>query len=487
MRYPVAVPAAGAPSPPDDRPHIPHARRVGPPRRHLDRLAPQPRGLARKIPAHPLGLRRDRPPSLPRRRRPHPGQRPRRRAPRHRHPQTRRRQPRPHSTSTTGPPTASGSATPAPSSSRIAAARRPRRHQLEVQRLGQIRQLAPRRPDPPPRRQTLQHPRDQARDRTRHTGQTPPPRPRRRLHRHQRRRPPPHHRRVPPLRSPAAQPRPRRRSRHPQHLEQAFHDYLGIDQTLWLHRGCAGDDTHGHVDDITRFVAENTSSPASSPTPPTRTTSPSPKTSTASAPPATSQRQALRDRRTPHARARPLRRPAPPRQLRQLLHRQRARPRPHLQRRATTATPSTSSPPASPPAKSSASTPSTSSGASAPSTASPNRSPHERLAPTTRPGFHQGTRPRRRCRRFYHNPRRSPDEYDAEAEASSRCDRSPRNRGHYDRNRPLATTGAIWRKNFVDDDADVVPSSPGTDRTRPADRPLLRPRSQAPGSRAEQE
>jgi len=42
------------------------------------------------------------------------------------------------------------------------------------------------------------------------------------------------------------------------HLETAFHDYLGIAQTLWLHRGCAGDDTHGHVDDISRFVAENT-------------------------------------------------------------------------------------------------------------------------------------------------------------------------------------------------------------------------------------
>ena len=40
-------------------------------------------------------------------------------------------------------------------------------------------------------------------------------------------------------------------------LEKAFHDYLGIDQTIWLHRGCAGDDTHGHVDDITRFVGEN--------------------------------------------------------------------------------------------------------------------------------------------------------------------------------------------------------------------------------------
>jgi agmatine deiminase len=41
-------------------------------------------------------------------------------------------------------------------------------------------------------------------------------------------------------------------------LEQAFHNYLGIERTLWLHRGCAGDDTHGHVDDITRFVAEDT-------------------------------------------------------------------------------------------------------------------------------------------------------------------------------------------------------------------------------------
>ncbi len=40
-------------------------------------------------------------------------------------------------------------------------------------------------------------------------------------------------------------------------LEQAFHDYLGIEIVLWLHKGCAGDDTHGHVDDIARFVAEN--------------------------------------------------------------------------------------------------------------------------------------------------------------------------------------------------------------------------------------
>ena len=43
-----------------------------------------------------------------------------------------------------------------------------------------------------------------------------------------------------------------------QELEQAFAEHLGVQQTLWLHRGCAGDDTHGHVDDITRFVAANT-------------------------------------------------------------------------------------------------------------------------------------------------------------------------------------------------------------------------------------
>ena len=41
-------------------------------------------------------------------------------------------------------------------------------------------------------------------------------------------------------------------------LERVFHDYLGIDQVVWLNRGIAGDDTHGHVDDIARFVDENT-------------------------------------------------------------------------------------------------------------------------------------------------------------------------------------------------------------------------------------
>jgi agmatine deiminase len=46
------------------------------------------------------------------------------------------------------------------------------------------------------------------------------------------------------------------------HLELAFHQYLGIDQVLWLNRGCTGDDTHGHVDDVTRFVPGLEDAPA---------------------------------------------------------------------------------------------------------------------------------------------------------------------------------------------------------------------------------
>jgi agmatine deiminase len=40
--------------------------------------------------------------------------------------------------------------------------------------------------------------------------------------------------------------------------EQVFRDYLGVRQTIWLGEGCVGDDTHGHVDDIARFVGPQT-------------------------------------------------------------------------------------------------------------------------------------------------------------------------------------------------------------------------------------
>ena len=40
--------------------------------------------------------------------------------------------------------------------------------------------------------------------------------------------------------------------------EKLFADYLGIRNVIWLGSGIAGDDTHGHVDDITRFVSPDT-------------------------------------------------------------------------------------------------------------------------------------------------------------------------------------------------------------------------------------
>jgi agmatine deiminase len=42
------------------------------------------------------------------------------------------------------------------------------------------------------------------------------------------------------------------------HYEKAFADYLSAPHTIWLGRGIFGDDTHGHVDDLTRFVGKDT-------------------------------------------------------------------------------------------------------------------------------------------------------------------------------------------------------------------------------------
>jgi agmatine deiminase len=40
--------------------------------------------------------------------------------------------------------------------------------------------------------------------------------------------------------------------------EAVFKQHLGIRQTIWLGEGCVGDDTHGHVDDVARFVSPTT-------------------------------------------------------------------------------------------------------------------------------------------------------------------------------------------------------------------------------------
>jgi agmatine deiminase len=41
-----------------------------------------------------------------------------------------------------------------------------------------------------------------------------------------------------------------------QAIEKRLRDYLGVRQILWLGDGIAGDDTDGHIDDLTRFVSE---------------------------------------------------------------------------------------------------------------------------------------------------------------------------------------------------------------------------------------
>ena len=43
-----------------------------------------------------------------------------------------------------------------------------------------------------------------------------------------------------------------------QDYESVFREYLGVRNVIWLGRGIEGDDTHGHVDDICRFVNRTT-------------------------------------------------------------------------------------------------------------------------------------------------------------------------------------------------------------------------------------
>ena len=41
-------------------------------------------------------------------------------------------------------------------------------------------------------------------------------------------------------------------------IEQKLTDYLSVEKVLWLNEGIVGDDTDGHVDDIARFISEDT-------------------------------------------------------------------------------------------------------------------------------------------------------------------------------------------------------------------------------------
>jgi agmatine deiminase len=54
----------------------------------------------------------------------------------------------------------------------------------------------------------------------------------------------------------------KRQARNPglgrRETEAALKEWLGVNNVLWLGRGIAGDDTHGHVDDLCRFVGPRT-------------------------------------------------------------------------------------------------------------------------------------------------------------------------------------------------------------------------------------
>lgn len=41
-------------------------------------------------------------------------------------------------------------------------------------------------------------------------------------------------------------------------IEQRLIEYLGVEKIIWLKRGLAGDDTDGHIDDLSRFLNKNT-------------------------------------------------------------------------------------------------------------------------------------------------------------------------------------------------------------------------------------
>ena len=122
--------------------------------------------------------------------------------------------------------------------------------------------------------------------------------------------------------------------------EAIFRDYLGATKVLWLGRGIAGDDTHGHVDDLARFV-----------NPTTVVTVVESDRSDANYEPLQENLARLREMPEDERSGRPsvarrdaadapagvLRRAAAARQLRELLHRQPTGAGSHLQRPRTTA------------------------------------------------------------------------------------------------------------------------------------------------------
>jgi hypothetical protein len=106
-------------------------------------------------------------------------------------------------------------------------------------------------------------------------------------------------------------------------IEERLGLLLGVSQVLWLGDGIVGDDTDGHIDDITRFVAEDTVVTVVEPDRADPNHAPLAENLARLRDMRLADGRPLQDHRAAHAGAGRTRRRAPARQLRQLLHRQR--------------------------------------------------------------------------------------------------------------------------------------------------------------------
>ncbi len=89
--------------------------------------------------------------------------------------------------------------------------------------------------------------------------------------------------------------------------EKLFADYLGAPHIFWLGKGIHGDDTHGHVDDLTRFVSRDTVVTMVEPNPKDVNHKPLNENLRRLQAASDQDGKPLKHRRTPHARSRRLR------------------------------------------------------------------------------------------------------------------------------------------------------------------------------------
>ena len=142
-----------------------------------------------------------------------------------------------------------------------------------------------------------------------------------------------HHRGVP------AQPQPQSRSSTAPRSSGYLRDYLGVRKILWLGDGIVGDDTDGHVDDLTRFVDERTVVTVVEDDPADENYEPLQENLERLRGMTDQDGRPLRVVTLPMPRAAVARRPAAAGELRQLLHRQRRRAAADLRSRRATRRP----------------------------------------------------------------------------------------------------------------------------------------------------